>query len=238
MNPLVAMLERRDRLSAAEKAALETLAGPTRLVAAGEDLVCEGDRPHESTLMLTGLTARYNTLREGGRQISALHIPGDFIDLHSFPLHVMDHGVVALAPTTVASYPHASLIALTEQFPHLTRMLWLSTLIDAAIHRRWLVAMGRQSSTAQLGHLLCELHVRLGLVGLVQDDSFDLALNQTELGDVLGLSLVHVNRVIQQLKREGLIAWTGRRVTILDVARLRAFAEFDPTYLQLETEAR
>ena len=238
MNPLIAMLERRDLLSDAEKAALETLAGPIRHIAAGEDLVCEGDRPHVSTLMLSGLTARYNTLRDGERQISAIHITGDFIDLHSFPMHVMDHGVVALSACTVAQYQHEALITVTEEFPHLTRMLWLSTLIDAAIHRRWLVAMGRQSSTAQLAHLLCELHVRLGLVGLTDGDSFDLALTQAELGDVLGLSLVHVNRVIQQLKRDGLIAWTGRRVSILDLPRLRDFAEFDPTYLHLETEPR
>ena len=238
MNPLIAMLERRDRLSAEEKAALETLGGPPKTFLTGQDIVSEGERPHQSTLMLSGLSARYNTLREGGRQISSVHVPGDFIDLHSFPLHVMDHGVTALTRCVVQPYTHEALAGITERFPHLTRLLWLSTLIDAAIHRRWLVAMGRQSSTSQLAHLICELHVRLGLVGLTEGDSFDLAMSQSELGDVLGLSLVHVNRVVQQLKRDGLIGWTGRRVTIPDLQRLREFAEFDPTYLHLENEPR
>jgi CRP-like cAMP-binding protein len=238
INPLIATLERRDQLSDEEKAVLKAVACPTTIVRAGQDIACEGSRPGHSTLVLSGLAARYNTLRDGARQISAVHVPGDFVDLHSFLLHIMDHGVTALSDCAIATFPHEALTRLTEQFPHLTRVLWLSTLIDAAVHRRWIVAMGRQSSTAQLAHLICELHIRLSLVGLVEDDSFELKLTQSDLSDVLGLSLVHVNRTIQQLKATGLIAWRRRKVRILDLARLRGLAEFDPTYLHLENERR
>ncbi len=238
MNPLITKLEHRDRLSAEEKDALHSVASVPKSYSGGQDIVAEGDRPRESTMVTSGFTARYNTLKNGGRQISAIHIAGDFVDLHSFLLHTMDHGVVAMSKCEVVTFPHEALARITERFPHLTRLLWLSTLIDAAIHRRWMVAMGRQSSSAQLAHLLCELHVRLGIVGLAYNGSFEFPLNQSELGDALGLSLVHVNRVLQQLKRAGLVSWTGRTIELFDIERLRALAEFDPLYLHLENEPR
>ena len=238
MNPLITKLERRDHLSEEERAVINAAASSLKRFRAGEDIVCEGDRPRESTLVIDGFTGRYNALLDGKRQISAIHIKGDFVDLHSFLLHVMDHGVVALTDCTVCTFPHDALTVITENHPHLTRLLWFSTLIDAAIHRRWIVAMGRQSAAAQLAHLLCELHVRLELVGLVDDKSFELPLNQSELGDVLGLSLVHVNRVVQGLKRAKLVAWTGKTITILDPEELCALAEFNPVYLHLEHERR
>jgi CRP-like cAMP-binding protein len=238
MNPFIVQMERRDRFSPEEKAALAAAGGPPRNFAAGEDIFVEGERPRVSTLVVKGFAGRYNTLRNGERQISALNLPGDFMDLHSFTLHVMDHSARALTHCTVVQFPHEALTAITERFPHLTRILWLSTVIDAAIYRRWLVAMGRQPSVAQLAHLLCELHVRLGLVGLVEADAYDLPLSQAELGDVLGLSLVHVNRLVQELKRSGFVAWNGKRVKIVDLERLRALAQFDPTYLHLAPEPR
>jgi CRP-like cAMP-binding protein len=238
MNPLITKLERRDTLSAEEKAALEDACTPPKRLAAGVDMVREGDRPKESTLILEGFCGRYNDLRDGRRQITALHVTGDFVDLHSFPLHIMDHGVIVLSPCVVTTFAHETLREITEHFPHLTRMLWLNTLLDSAIHRRWLVAMGRLSSTGQLAHLLCELRVRLAIVGLADESGYDFPLTQTEVADVLGLSLVHVNRVVQELRREELIAWSGGRVTILDLARLEALAEFDTAYLHLEKEPR
>jgi CRP-like cAMP-binding protein len=238
MNPLIVKLERRDRLSEEEKAALDTIVSPLKRVRSGTDLVREGERPRESILVIEGFAGRYNTLHDGGRQISAIHVAGDFVDLHSFLLHVMDHGVIALGPCSIATVSHDALRSVTREFPHLTRLLWLSTLIDAAIHRRWLVAMGRQPSAAQLAHLLCELHVRLGVVGLTDQDTFELPLSQSEIGDVLGLSLVHVNRIVQELKRTGLISWVGRKIAIRNVGKLRELAEFNPMYLHLETESR
>jgi CRP-like cAMP-binding protein len=234
----VAKLEQRDALSPQERTILASAATGGRRVAVGQDIVREGDRPKESTLMLSGYSARYNVLADGRRQISALHVKGDFVDLHSFLVHRMDHGVVALSDCTVCVVSHDALMSITERHPHLTRLLWLSTLVDAAIHRRWLVAMGRLSAPAQFAHLLCELWHRLAVVGEADRYGFDLPLTQAQLADVLGLSLVHVNRVTQELRQQGLIAWRNRRLTILDWPRLSAAAAFDPGYLNLAEGAR
>ena len=231
-------LEQRDTLSAPEYDALGSAAGPEADYAANTDLVSEGDHPEVSTLVVSGFTTRYRVLSDGQRQITAIHIPGDFVDLHSFVLKTMDHSVGALSDCHVVRFPHSGLREITERFPHLTRVLWLMTLLDSAIHREWLVAMGRRTAGGQLSHLVCELYVRLGIVGLTHNDSFTLPLTQVELGDALGLSAVHVNRVLQELRAEQLLTWQNQTVHILDWPRLQDRAEFDPTYLHLQKERR
>jgi CRP-like cAMP-binding protein len=161
---------------------------------------------------------------------------GDFVDLHSFLLGKMDHGVVALTPCRVGVVPHEELRAITERYPHLTRLLWLSTLIDGAIHREWLVAMGRRSALGHTAHLICELFLRLQAVGQVDGTTMQLPITQAELGDTLGISTVHVNRVVQELRNQGLITWRGEKLTIDDWDALRNAAEFDPTYLHLNAK--
>lgn len=237
-NPLILKLERRDQLSPEERQRLETAIARVREVGADEDIVREGSRPAESSLLLEGFAARYKLLSNGRRQITALHVAGDFVDLHSFLLHTMDHGVVSLSPCRIALVPHAVLHEITEHCPHLTRLLWLSTLIDGATHREWLVAMGRRPALGHAAHLLCELFTRLQAVGLTTERSFRLPITQTEFGDALGLSTVHVNRVLQEIRAEGLITWESGLVTIHDWDRLRHMAEFDPTYLNLWSEPR
>lgn len=236
---LIRKLEQSDVLSEEEKSILDQAFSRIRDFKADEDIVREGDRPTESCIIVEGFAARYKLLPSGRRQISAIHISGDFVDLHSFLLKTMDHGVVTLSPARVAFVPHAILKTISEQHPHLTRMLWLSTLIDAAIHRQWLTTMGRSSATAQMAHLLCELYVRLRAVGQTNGLSFHLPVTQEELGDALGLSTVHVNRVLTELKTGRLVQWAGGgAVTILDWDRLRDLAEFSPIYLSLQPEAR
>lgn len=236
-HPLIRKLLQREQLSEAECKVLLSAASPVREVAADQDIVREGDRPTESTLMIDGFCGRYSTFPDGRRQFTALHIAGDFVDLHSFLLKPMDHGVVALSPCRVVTVPHAALREITEQFPHLTRMLWFSTLLDAAIHRAWLVSMGRRSARSHMAHLLCELLLRLQVVGLAEERSFNFPLTQQEMADILGLSMVHVNRVIQELRAKALVTWRGGRVSITDWEGLVALAEFDPTYLHLETQS-
>lgn len=237
-HPFIAYLAARDRVSPAERDILLGLFDRERTVSAKADIVQEGDSPQFSCLMLSGLSARYHILADGRRQISALHIPGDFVDLHSLLLGRMDHGVAALTDCTVALVAHDHLRRITETQPHLTRLLWLSTLIDAAIHRIWLVTAGRLSASGQLAHLLCELFERMKVVGLTGERSFRFAISQTELGDALGLSTVHVNRTIRDLRERGLIEWRGADVIISDWQRLRELAQFDPTYLDLEVVPR
>lgn len=237
-NPLILKLDQRDRLSDDEKRALENAITRIRVVEADEDIVREGDRPAESCLLLDGFAARYKIVSNGRRQISALHVAGDFIDLHSFLLKTMDHGVSALTTCRIAHVPHATLEKITDEYPHLTRMLWLDTLIDGAIHREWLTAMGRLSATAHMAHLICELYLRLKTIGRAEGDTIQLPITQAELGDTLGLSTVHVNRVLQELRKEGLIRFQGDALTILDWERLKKVGEFTSTYLSLQNEDR
>ena len=237
-NPLILKLEQRDQLSNDEKRALDNAISRIRIVEGDEDIIREGDRPTESSLLLDGFAARYKIVSNGRRQISALHVPGDFLDLHSFLLKTMDHGVLALTPCRIATVPHATLEKITDEYPHLTRLLWLNTLIDGAIHREWLTVMGRLSATAHMAHFICELFLRLQTIGRTDGDTIQIPLTQAELGDTLGLSTVHVNRVLQELRKEGLIRWQGDALTILDWERLKAVGEFTPTYLNIQKEHR
>ena len=206
--------------------------------ATGSDIVALGSRPTHSSLLVDGFAARYKMLSDGGRQITALHVAGDFVDLHAFLLKTMDHGIVALSPCHVAFAEHSDLKRISEIAPHLTRLLWLDTLVDGSIHREWIVAMGRRSKKSHLAHLICELYVRLRGVQRATDWSFHFPLSQAAMADVLGLSVVHMNRVIQSLRREGLISWTHHTISILDWVRLQEVAEFDPTYLSMSLEPR
>ena len=238
IEPLLLNLEHRDVVSASERALLQKAMTRERQVAKGEDLVREGSRPTSSTLLIQGFAARYKITQGGSRQITALHVAGDFVDLHAFLLKTMDHGIVALSPCRVVSAEHGQLTQITEDSPHLARLLWLDTLVHGSIHRAWIVAMGRRSKASHLAHIVCELYVRLQITGNVDGQSFHLPLSQAEMADVMGLSLVHMNRVIQEMRRNGLISWTNQTVTILDWERLRTLAEFDPTYLNFWIEPR
>ncbi len=231
-------LGQHDALSEEEKGLLAGAMTVELDFATGQDIVSEGSRPGYSTLIIEGLAARYKVLEDGGRQFTSLQVPGDFVDLHAFLLKTMDHGIIALSPCRVIAADHSRLRAITEQAPHLTRLLWLDTLVDGAIHREWIVAMGRRSKTSHLAHLVCELFVRLQVVKQTNGMSFRLPLSQAELADVLGLSIVHMNRVIGALRRLGVIGWANYMVTILDWQRLVEIAEFDPTYLSMNREPR
>jgi CRP-like cAMP-binding protein len=237
LQPFLRKLELRDTLSELEKRDLLACAADEVEFVAGADLVREGDRPQVSMLVLDGFTTRYRDSRDGSRQITAIHVPGDFVDLHSFLLKEMDHSVGALSHCRVLRFPHPRLADLTVKQPHLTRLLWLLTLIDSSIHREWLVAASR-TAPEQLSHLICELFVRLSVTGPIADGRFTLPVTQIELGEALGLSAVHVNRTLQQLRSEGLFSWQSQEIQILDWEALKQRGSFDPRYLHLVKEAR
>ncbi|MBB3356097.1 CRP-like cAMP-binding protein [Rhizobium sp. BK049] len=238
IEPLLLNLGSRDVLSNEEENLLRSILVKDRQFAVGEDLVSQGSRPPFSTLLLDGFAARYKVMADGSRQITALHVAGDFVDLHAFPVKVMDHGIVALSPCHVALADHADLRAITERMPHLTRLLWLDTLVDGAIHREWIVAMGRRSKRAHIAHLVCELFMRLKVVRRTRGESFQFPLTQIEMADVLGISVVHLNKTLQALRREGAFTWENRTITIVDWERLQEIAEFDPAYLSISREPR
>lgn len=228
----------RDILTEEEQAVLRKLVSRDRHFDIDETIVAEGSRPQHSAVLLDGFAARYKYMADGTRQITALHVAGDFMDLHAFLLHTIDHGIIALSPCHVGIIDHAALRDVTETHPHLTRLLWLDTVIDGAIHREWIVAMGRRSKRAHLAHLFCELFYRLQAVRKTVDFSFHFPLTQMELADVLGISVVHLNKTLQPLRRDGLLSWVNQTITILDWPRLTALAQFDPTYLTCSVEPR
>jgi CRP-like cAMP-binding protein len=231
-------LEQHDILADDERAALRGIIGSPEEIHPGTDIVHEGERPNRSTLLLEGIAYRYRVMRDGRRQILALNLPGDVIDLHSFPLKVMDHSIGARSVCVVARFPHDELLRVTEAYPHLTRLLWLLTLIDGAIMREWAVGLGRRSASERMAHLICEFHLRLDAVGLDGNRSFALPISQGDLGDMLGLSVVHTNRTLQELRVAKLVSWEHGVITILDPDGLSRLADFDPTYLHLRKEPR
>lgn len=235
---LIAGLERRDAVSAAEKEALHRLGWRLRDYPRGAEIIPDRSRPTESCLLVGGLAGRSVLLLNGTRQLTALQVPGDFVDLHSMLIRVMDHAVVALNDCRVAFADHAELRELAAREPHLYRLLSMNIAIDAAIQRAWMVGLGRRNPVSHLAHLLCELHLRLDVVGGVEDGAYDFRVGQTELADMLGLSVVHTNRTVQDLRAQKLVSWKNGRVTIHDFAALARLGEFDPVYLNLFREPR
>ncbi len=216
-----------------ERAALERLLTKTVEFAPGQDIASEGERPSFSTVLLDGLACRYRTLSNGARQIMAFQIPGDWVDLHSYFIRTMDHSVGAITRCRVGQIPHPLIRETIETFPRLGQAMWRDTMVDSAVFREWVVNIGRRDAYERVAHLLCELHARLEAVGLTDGYSYELPLTQSDLADSVGVSTVHVNRVLQKLRGEGLISFGGKSVSIHDWDRLVEVAGFNPAYLHL-----
>lgn len=232
-NPLVRKLMTVARLTPEDEREVEALSRNVREVPAKRDIISEGDRPDRVHLILDGWAARYKTLPDGSRQIVAFLIPGDFCDIHITILTQMDHGIVALTPCQVAYVPSAMIDELTARSPALTRAFWWLTLVDEAVLREWIVSNGRRDAFGAVAHLLCEIHLRMRMVGLVEDGRFSLPITQEEIADAAGLTPVHTNRTLQRLRAQGLIALEQRILTVVDVDGLRHAAGFDPNYLHI-----
>jgi CRP-like cAMP-binding protein len=236
--PLLRKLQVRDVIGREEEDVLRASIGEIREHPAGRTIIRAGTTLGASTLLIDGIVCRYKDLADGQRQIMELHVAGDFVDLHGFLLKRLDHNIGTMTPVRVALVPHDALRGITETHPHLGRMLWFSTLLDAAIHREKILSIGRRSAVARIAHILCELLVRLRLVGLADETGYALPLTQADLADVTGLTSVHVNRMLKKLRDEKLLTFRGGRVTIGDWEGLQRLAEFDPTYLHLERRPR
>jgi CRP-like cAMP-binding protein len=230
----LAKLRKRHEIGEDEEKAIRWAIAETRRVPSGQAFIRAGEELRESTLIIDGWAARARDLANGQRQITELHMAGDFADLHSFTLKRLDHNIIAMSPCLIGLAPHDRLREITEKYPHLTRVYWFTTNLDAAIHREWEVSLGRRSTIAAMAQLFCELRVRLEIIGRVQADSFDFPLTQNEMAECLGITGVHVNRTLQELRAREMIVLKNRRLTILDRKALEALADFDPSYLYLE----
>ncbi|WP_222926979.1 Crp/Fnr family transcriptional regulator [Sphingomonas gilva] len=226
-------------LSTEEEQVLRQLAGERqRNIGPREDIIREGDPPHLVYLVLNGWACRYKTLEDGRRQILAFLLPGDLCDINNNVLQEMDHSIGAITPVTVAQIGHERIADAVAAFPRLSRALWWHTLTSIAIQREWTVNIGQRSAFERIGHLLCELFARLEAVGLTRGTQCDFPLIQTEIAGATGLTPVHVNRTLQELRGEGLIVLGNRVLDIPDMPRLQAASLFVADYLHLNCEIR
>jgi len=225
------------QLDEAERARLEAAITEVRTFEPRARLVRAGERLTHSTLLIEGFLCRFIDDRRGLRQLVAFHVPGDFVDLHGYPLQTLDHGIATLTAATIASVPHEALAAIERDAPEMARKLWFATLLDAAIHRAWLFRLGRLDAVGRVAHFLCETNARLVLAGLSDGKRFALGLTQNDLAEICGLTNVHVNRVVRALREEHLCLFRASLVEIPDPQRLAARGQFDPAYLYIDERA-
>ncbi|QNM83448.1 Crp/Fnr family transcriptional regulator [Sphingomonas sabuli] len=234
ITPHLKKLRLRTDISSEEERVIRDLVGEVRRFKADEVLVHAGEELDRCMLLVEGWLVRSKDLPSGERQVLEIHIPGDFADLHGFTLKRLDHDMASVTDGAVALVSHAALANIIEEHPHLALVYWLSTNIDASVGREMALSLGQRSAISRMAHLFCELHARLKVVGETRGDTFDFPLTQREIAEYLGLTVVHVNRTLQELRRKGLVESENRAITIRDRRGLEAIAEFDPSYLHLE----
>lgn len=223
-------------LSDSDRRLLEDAIARTQTFAAGEVVVRQGVPVDVSTLLVSGLMTRHVDAADGRRHLVAVHVPGDFVDLHAYALKRLDHDVGALTDVTVAMVPHAALERIQERDPHLTRRLWFLTLLDAAMHRHWVLRLASLNGQQRVAHFLCEMNARLLAIGASDGGRCLLPMTQADLGEVCGLTNVHVNRILRQLREHGLCSLRAGQLHIDDLQGLAAAGLFEADYLYLEPQ--
>lgn len=235
-NALIRKLENFALLTAPEKQAITKAISVVRKLDAHDDLIRQGEPTGVAHLMLEGFGCRYRSLSDGRRQIVGFFLPGDFCDPRIFILDRMDHSIATIASSTVAVLSKEAVAVLAQYSPALARSLWWSTLVDEAIAREWVVNLGQRSAFERMAHLFCEVFHRPRAAGMSHGQSCGFPLTQIELGESLGLSTVHVNRTLQDLRQAGLITLKNAVLTIPNLPALEKTALFDGNYLHLGHE--
>lgn len=233
-NALTRRLEEYIPLTDADRSELANLcAQSTHTISAKRDLICEGEAPRSVYIILDGWACHYRSLGDGRRQIVDFAIPGDLCDLNLFILDRMDHSIAAITRLKVAEVGREVLHRVVTSFPNITTALWWVELVSKSIHREWIVSFGQRSARQRIAHLFCELFLRLESVGMTNGFSCDVPLTQADIAETTGLTAVHVNRTLQDLRRDGLIVLERQRLTIPDMAALQGTALFNPDYLHI-----
>lgn len=220
-----------------DEAAVRSLPFKLRTVAASQYIVREGQVPKRCGLICEGFAYRQKLTVDGNRQIAMVLVPGDLIDLQNLFLTESDHDIQALTAVTLAELPIEALTQIVRDHPGISRALWTDSLVESSIAREWLLNVGRRNARTRIAHLLCEFQTRLSAIGEGEQDGYELPMTQEQLGDALGLTPVHVNRMLQGLERDGLINRHQRRVKVEDWNRLKAAGQFNPRYLHLDNNA-
>ncbi|MCP3401707.1 Crp/Fnr family transcriptional regulator [Bradyrhizobium sp. CCGB20] len=221
-------------LSAEARASLEyaMLEGLER-AGSGEDLISEGDPVDSVRVVLSGWLCRYKTLEDGRRQIVNFVFPGESCDAHAYLLSVMDHSIATLTPVIYTEIKRTRFESLVAADRTLAEAFWCETLVNNAVQREWAINLGRRVALERVAHLFCEIFERLRPVGMVDGTSCLMPITQMDLADATGLSVVHLNRTVQELRASGLIVLRERTLTINDLDALKDAALFSPSYLQL-----
>ncbi len=223
-------------LSDEERAVLEGAIARTQTYPAGHIVIPQNVPVTVSTLLVEGLVTRHVDASDGRRHLVAVHVPGDFVDLHAYALKRLDHDLGALTDITVAVFEHEELERLQVRYPHLTRRLWFLTLLDAALHRQWIVRLASLNALQRVAHFLCEMNGRLIAIGASDGRVCRLPMTQADIGEVCGLTHVHVNRVLRELRERGLCSLRSFRLEIMDLPGLVEAGLFAPDYLYLNRE--
>jgi CRP-like cAMP-binding protein len=230
-------LEQYVRLSADDRAKLAILAqSNVRHVASRCDIIREGENPAFVHLILDGWATRHKMLEDGRRQIMAFLVPGDICDLNAFLLTQMDHSIGAVTEVAVAQIQRGYFEEVEKEYPRLARALEWDLLVQMATQREWTINLGQRSALERIAHLICELFARLNAVGLCADGCCHIPITQTDVSEATGITPVHVNRILQELRSEKLIEWKGREVHVPDMGALKRVAMFNDNYLHLNKE--
>lgn len=220
-------------LSASDLQVLDVLSARDRHYPLDVDIVAEGMTPQSLFLVKEGMAVRYRAMPDGRRQIMTFLIPGDLCDMHVFLLKARDHSISTITPVRIAPISRESMMDVFAHRPRISAALWWSALQEQAMLRERIVSLGRRDARGRVAYLLCELLWRHAAVGLTDGGTFRLPLTQTELGDTLGLTPVHVNRVLKEFRARRLIAMDHKVMDLLDVAGLQDIAAFSKAYLNL-----
>ena len=237
LEPLVRKLTYRSDLDAADRAAIMALPFTVKTMERSHFIVRERELPTHSCLMLSGFSVRSKVVATGGRQIVAIHLKGEVVDLQNSLLKVADHSVQMLTAGKVAMIPREAIVQLTLERPKIGHAMWIDTLVDASIFREWIANLGRRDARIRIAHLLCEFSLRLKSAGLGDETGYQLPMTQEQLADATGLTPVHINRTLKALERDGLIERASpRAIHIADWRKLAQAGEFDSNYLHMRED--
>ena len=220
----------RHAMSEREKQIVEDLIEKVEHLEPGQRLLARGQVSNHSTMLVEGFIIR-TIVEQGRRYIVGIQVPGDFVDLHAFALKRLDHDIYALGRITVGYASHDRLKQLHEHDPHLARLLWFATLLDAAIHRQWTLKLQQLKAPRRVAHMLAEIWYRLDMVELGRPNGFRSPLTQIDLADMCGTTAIHMNRALGELRRANLGEFRRGQVTVPDRAAFEAYGSFDPAYL-------
>jgi CRP-like cAMP-binding protein len=232
---LLHRLERLSTLSAHDRQSIAELPLTVANFSGNEVVARQGDSPSRCTLVLGGFLYGHKQVNGSRRQITSFYVPGDIADLHSLHLTPLDHNLSTLGPAVVAFMPHSAFRDILDRSPQLAQAFWRDTCIRMAILREWITNLGRRDAVSRVAHVVCELAVRLNSVDLAQNLCFSIPWTQTDLADACGISNVHANRVVQELRRLGLVEWDSRKVRIRDWDAIAKIGDFSDEYLQVRS---